>query len=120
MKWLLLTLIFPLAWCAHPRAAKGSAQTELKDSVPACLRKMITERNKEIPPAPPQSITAYSYEGKTVYYLKEGCCDKFNLVYDDSCHLLGAPDGGFTGRGDGKLPGFFSKAKMIKVLWKEK
>lgn len=120
MKWLLLTLIVPLAWCASPRSAVKPENPETKDSLPACVRHMINERKKDIPPELPQSITAYSYEGKTVYYFKEGCCDQFNPVYDDSCHLLGAPDGGFTGRGDGKLPEFFNKAKMIGVVWKEK
>ncbi len=119
MKWLLIALILPLAWCAAPRSASKQAAPEGKDSIPACIRSLINERNMDIPPSPPQSITTYTYEGKTVYYFREGCCDKFNVVYDDSCHLLGAPDGGFTGRGDGKLPGFFSKAKMIRVVWKE-
>ena len=119
MKWLLLTLIVPLIWCAPPRSAAKPSVPVVKDSLPACVRKLINERNKDIPPSPPQSVTKYNYEGKTVYYFREGCCDQFNPVYDDSCHLLGAPDGGFTGRGDGKLPGFFSKAKMIKVVWKE-
>lgn len=118
MKWLLLTLVLPLFWCASPRKGAISTDTLTKDSIPACIRQVLNDRVKEIPPAQPLSISSYKYEGKTVYYFKESCCDKFNVVYDDSCHLLGAPDGGFTGRGDGKLPGFFSKAKMIKVIWK--
>jgi hypothetical protein len=118
MKWLLLTLIVPLTWCATPRSAARTSIPVVKDSIPVCLRKMINERNKEIPPSPPQSVTVYSYEGKTVYYFREGCCDKFNVVYDDSCRLIGAPDGGFTGRGDGKLNGFFSRAKKIRVIEK--
>ena len=45
------------------------------------------------------------------------CCDFFNEVYDDKCKLLGSPDGGFTGKGDGKLPDFFKEAKNEKLIW---
>ena len=45
------------------------------------------------------------------------CCDFFNEVYDDKCNYLGAPDGGFTGKGDGKIPDFFEEAKSEKLVW---
>ena len=59
----------------------------------------------------PQRVVEYTYKGKTVYYVVMPCCDFFNEVYDDKCNYLGAPDGGFTGKGDGKLPDFLTEAK---------
>ena len=45
------------------------------------------------------------------------CCDFYNEVYDAKCNFLGAPDGGFTGKGDGKIPDFFEEAKSEKLVW---
>jgi hypothetical protein len=45
------------------------------------------------------------------------CCDFFSEVYDEHCKFLGSPDGGFTGKGDGKLPDFFEEAKNEKLIW---
>jgi hypothetical protein len=45
------------------------------------------------------------------------CCDFYNEVYDANCNFLGAPDGGFTGKGDGKIPDFFAEAKNEKLVW---
>ncbi len=57
------------------------------------------------------------YKGKKVYYVVMPCCDFFNEVYDANCKYLGAPDGGFTGKGDGKIPDFFEVAKGEKLIW---
>lgn len=66
----------------------------------------------------PQSITRYHYKGQTVYYMVAPCCDKFNIAFDSACNILGYPDGGYTGRGDGKMPDFHKEATNGKVVWK--
>ena len=91
-----------------------------KDSIPPCLRKMIDSFKLVPKHEQPQRVTEYSYKGKKVYYVAMPCCDFFNEVYDDKCKLLGSPDGGFSGRGDGKLPDFFTEAKNEKLIWKTK
>ncbi len=48
------------------------------------------------------------------------CCDKYNVVYDSACNILGYPDGGFTGRGDGKMSDFYKEASNKKVIWEKK
>jgi hypothetical protein len=68
----------------------------------------------------PQFITQYSYKGAAVYYVVSGCCNQFNEVYDAGCKALGAPDGGITGKGDGKLLDFFAIATNKKVVWENK
>lgn len=72
---------------------------------------------EEVPQAVPQSITRYQYKGKTVYYMVAPCCDKFNIVFDSTCKVLGYPDGGFTGRGDGSMPDFKKEATEGKLVW---
>ena len=46
---------------------------------------------------PPQSITKYQPDGATVYSVVHQCCD----LLDANGNLIGHPDGGITGRGDG-------------------
>lgn len=94
-------------------------QTSSTGDLPVCIRKMIDESNKEIPPNPPLQIDAYMYKGKKVYLFTMDCCDQFNMVYDDSCRSICAPSGGITGRGDGKCPDFDSTAKHLKMVWKK-
>ena len=88
-----------------------------KDSVSPCIRakidsfKVAKDQNK------PQNVIEYEYKGKKVYYVTMPCCDFFNEVYDSNCKLLGHPDGGFTGRGDGTLPDFKDEKKKAKIIW---
>ena len=63
------------------------------------------------------AVSKYSYEGKTVYYVQAPCCDQMNALYDETGVLMCYPDGGFTGRGDGKCPGFKNGAEMLAMLW---
>lgn len=93
---------------------------ERKDSIPLCISARLDSFKKLEPAQQLQSLTEFTYKGQKVYYFEMPCCDFFNEVYDASCHLLGAPDGGFTGRGDGKLPGFAKEATDKKLIWKAK
>ena len=68
----------------------------------------------------PTAITQYTYKGIAVFYITAGCCDQFNPVYNSDCDYMGAPDGGITGKGDGKIIDFFANATNKKVVWKNK
>ncbi len=89
-------------------------------NMPACLATKIDSLKKSPGTTLPQSVIQYSYKGAPVYYVTEGCCDKFNEVYDASCKYLGAPDGGITGKGDGKLTDFNAMATNKKIVWENK
>jgi len=67
----------------------------------------------------PISVTEYIYKQKRVYYMISPCCDKYNIVYDSVCNILGYPDGGFTGKGDEKMIDFFKKATNKKIVWEK-
>ena len=88
--------------------------------MPSCLAAKIDSIKKIPGENMPQSVIQYSYKGAPVYYVTAGCCDKFNEVYDANCNHLGAPDGGITGKGDGKLTDFYSMAINKKVVWENK
>lgn len=47
-----------------------------------------------------------SYKGETVYYYTSPCCDQYNHLYNRNGEIICAPDGGFSGQGDGKCPDF--------------
>lgn len=102
--------LFLFACAAHKKV-------KVTNDLPSCLRAKIDSMASNPNEGSPQSVTRYIYHEKTVYYMRAHCCDKYNLVFDSNCNLLGNPDGGFTGRGDGKMQDFFDKAKDGKVVW---
>jgi hypothetical protein len=69
---------------------------------------------------PPSKIYSYIFNSKTVYYVPAVCCDNFSDLYDDSCKIIAHPDGGFTGKGDRKLPTFHEEKKNEKLIWEDK
>ncbi|MBS1734772.1 MAG: hypothetical protein JST02_15885 [Bacteroidetes bacterium] len=84
------------------------------------MRELITKFKREEKTNPLRSVWQYSYNGKTVYYIPAICCDFFSDLYDDQCQLIAHPDGGFTGRGDGKAKDFAEVRSNEKLIWKDK
>jgi Domain of unknown function (DUF6970) len=62
-------------------------------------------------------IWRYEYKGNIVFYFMSGCCDFYNWVYDYDGNLMGAPDGGYTGLGDGRLTDWATKKSNGELLW---
>ncbi len=139
MKHLIIIIALALAQCRHSQkiplpapdasthdsthvspdngAAKNSGNEA--DTLPACVKNIIESFKNADVGNPPRSVYSYSYKGKTVYYTAGPCCDNFSDLYDDKCTLLGHPDGGFTGRGDGRFPDFRKMATNEKLVWKD-
>lgn len=109
---LICCVIFLLASCAP--------KNQGMQNVPSCLASKIDSIKKSGKVNPPTEVIQYTYKGSLVYYVTSGCCDQFNNVYDAGCVMLGAPDGGVTGKGDGKLNDFYAMATNKKVLWENK
>ena len=101
--------------CNSPRSLVNNSGDA--NEVPECLRKIIKTMSEDLYEGIPQSITQFNYRGQKVYYLVAPCCDKFNIVYDSACSILGYPDGGITGRGDGKMVSFEKEATDGKLIW---
>ena len=69
---------------------------------------------------PPASVAQYEYLGQAVYFLPQRCCDFFSDLYDIDGNVIGHPDGGITGRGDGRVPDFFEERSDEEIIWKDK
>ena len=76
---------------------------------------VLAERKRN----PITRILRYQYEGKTVYYISAPCCDQYSQVYDTRGKLICNPDGGITGKGDGKCPDFDKKKSNEKLVWQD-
>ncbi|MEP6677090.1 MAG: hypothetical protein ABJA78_18145 [Ferruginibacter sp.] len=87
--------------------------------VPTAIQQLIKKFKSEEMTNPPRSVYSYLYDGKTVYYVPAPCCDFFSDLYDSKGKIIGHPDGGFTGRGDGSAPDFSGKRKNEKLIWKD-
>ena len=100
----------------------GQEQSEgnaIGEKLPGCIQKMINQYKAEEKQNPPRQIYSYLYNGKIVYYVTPPCCDFFSDLYDSSCVLIGHPDGGFTGKGDGKTIDFKDVRTNEKLIWKD-
>jgi hypothetical protein len=69
-----------------------------------------------IDPSGTARISVYTYHGSLVLYVQPVGADVFNSVYTWSGQLLGAPDGGLTGRGDGRLPDWGAASRFVRVV----
>ena len=86
---------------------------------PAWLKARIAAVLAERKGNPPTFIYRYQYGGQLVYYITAPCCDQYSQLYDTKGKLLCQPDGGITGRGDGKCPDFDKKKTNEKLVWKD-
>ncbi len=87
--------------------------------VPAWLSDLIRRQKSEPVANPPAFIAQYEYNGQTVYFLPQRCCDIFSDLYDADGNIIGHPDGGITGQGDGLVPDFFEVRRNETIIWRD-
>ncbi len=83
--------------------------------MPAWLQQRLAEYERMDEAARPVAVRSWVDQGQRFYYVVAGCCDRFNEVYDQNGQYACAPDGGFTGRGDGKCVGLTPRGPMQPV-----
>ena len=110
MKYVIFTLAMLVIF---------SCKKNSESSLPGCIDKYVSQALSKPKGTMAISIDAYTYQNKTVYLYISGCCDQYDLLYDEHCTPLFAPSGGITGRGDGTHPDFFTDAVFIKSIWKD-
>jgi hypothetical protein len=66
---------------------------------------------------PPHRILSYRYREQTVYYVPPSCCDQPSTLYDQIGEVLCSPDGGMTGRGDGRCEDFSRLRSDEALVW---
>ncbi|GAB2945450.1 hypothetical protein GCM10027048_08100 [Hymenobacter coalescens] len=69
------------------------------------------------PENPRIRIVSFQYRDQTVYYETSPCCDQYTTLYDAKGNVLCAPDGGITGRGDGRCPDFEKNRTNEQLVW---
>ncbi|MCJ8163790.1 hypothetical protein MKJ04_02985 [Pontibacter sp. E15-1] len=84
------------------------------------LNQLIQELQEAETANPPAKIYRYTYNGQEIYYLTGRCCDIPSKVYDMYGKILCEPDGGITGRGDGRCPDFAEKRTDETLIWEDK
>jgi hypothetical protein len=122
MKQLFFIISIVVVSCCSNRKTAGSNDpgndaTANNTTDPACITKLIADFKAEEVQNPPRKIYRYTYRGKTVYYVPALCCDFYSELYDTSCNVIGHPDGGFTGRGDGTMTDFDSTKTNEQLIW---
>lgn len=117
---ILFALVIVLSACTlQVPTTVPPTPTQTSAGTPAWLTKMIAEYASKPVERPPASIYRYDYQGQLVYYVPPPCCDQYSRLFDASGQLLCAPDGGFTGRGDGKCPDFIDRRKNEFLVWQD-
>lgn len=86
---------------------------------PAWLKARIAAVLSERKRNPITRILRYQYEGKEVYYQSAPCCDQYSQVFDTKGTLVCQPDGGITGKGDGKCPDFEKNKSNERLVWQD-
>ncbi len=100
------------------KVKKTTPVVTVKQTLPAAIQKRIDGYKKMEKFEQPKSVVEYEYKGQKVYYVNMPCCDFFNELYDSTGKLMGHPDGGITGKGDGKVPDFAKEKTKERVVWK--
>ncbi len=89
-----------------------------KNGLPACVENHIQNAKAAPLQNPPAEVWKWEVDGHTYYYFTSPCCDQFNFLYDTECNEVCAPDGGFTGAGDGKCPDFSGEITKTQI-WRD-
>lgn len=108
---LLAVIAAVLAGCAN--------NADDDEEVPLWVTEMIRQMEREPVTNPPSYLARYEYAGATVYYVPPHCCDVASSLYDESGTLICGPDGGLTGRGDGRCPDFWAARRNEKIIWRD-
>ena len=109
--WFLVLIIITILLAACSQATQTGN--------PAWVDQLIKKFQSDPVGNPPQSIWRYEYNGQVVYFIPAQCCDQYSTLYDKSGDVICAPDGGFTGKGDGKCSDFFDKRTNEQLIWKD-
>lgn len=83
------------------------------------LQALIASLEQQPVANPPASITRYSYRSEPVYYLSARCCDIRSRLYNAEGKVICEPDGGITGKGDGKCDDFLLTRTDEKLVWRD-
>lgn len=112
MKKILLVFIISSLTLASCKNADDN------DSIPTCIEAKINSLKNSPVQNPPAKVWKWEVDGQTYFYITSDCCDQYNFLYSTNCEIICAPDGGFTGKGDGKCPAFSNEITK-SLVWED-
>lgn len=109
--------LLPLATALSLAIGCTSSKLVSPTPTPQWLSSLIANIQAAPVANPPVVISRYVFQGDTVYFLPARCCDVPSTLYRADGSIVCHPDGGLTGKGDGKCPTFFAERKDEKIIW---
>lgn len=96
--------------CKETQQATTSVQTD-------CISETINKLSAQKYPG--AKVYQYTYNNNKVYYIPAYMPDAYGDLLDINCNLICHPDGGITGKGDGRCSDFFSTRTDEKLIWQK-
>ncbi len=118
----ILVPVLILSGCKTGENAETNPPVELQPVAGAdeWLNNLIQQLRQEKAANPPAKIYRYTYREQVVYYLSGRCCDIPSKLYDIEGNVICEPDGGITGKGDGRCTDFFEERTDEILIWEDK
>lgn len=110
------TILMAFQWIGMSCSSYPTASTR---TYPECVDALIDKLKQDELTYPPAAVYQYNYNNQRVYFVPAPCCDFFSKLYDDSCRVIAHPDGGITGRGDGRATDFFELRTDEVKIWED-
>ncbi len=111
LRWLFLGMLLATG-C-------GDSTAPAPERIPGWLQQLIVRLENEPVANPPALIHEFRYMGETVYYLPPRCCDVRSVLFSATGEIICHPDGGISGKGDGRCPEFFAQAQYERTVWRD-
>ena len=119
MRRIAVPFALPAALAVLLAACATSPPVVAEPARPAFVNRLIAGFEAEPVANPPAEVWEYAYRGQTVYFVPARCCDIPSQVYAADGTPLCQPDGGLTGRGDGKCPDFAAARTAGRLVWRD-
>jgi hypothetical protein len=100
-------------------AGLGCGSSTAPENLP-WMKDLIQRLESEPAGLRPAEIIEYEYRGMPVYFVPvHQCCDMTSELYDQRGTLICLPDGGITGKGDGRCPDFLTARSHERLIWRD-
>jgi len=110
--FILTTLISVLLLLSNCKSS------DIEMDLPYCIQTKIVSILANEVNNPPTQIWKWEVDSKTYYYITSNCCDQYNYLYNSTCEVVCAPDGGISGNGDENCPTFASEIQKA-LVWED-
>ncbi len=115
---LSVTLLALVGGCDYQDGTDTSQWKIPITEAPECLRDIVAGGGTGQLIGIPLYVYRYQYQGEYFYYLYADCCDQYNYLLDGQCGIICAPDGGFSGAGDGQCPDYYQyMVNTQELIW---